>query len=324
MSSISDGLIIVCGVGRSGTSLLQSMLNANQSICFPPETHFYRKYVAHRRLRNKLEAEGPTRFVERLYGDDYFQRLNISADDLLVPYLTSDRPFSLTALYRDMLNKYCSSHVAVKRSGTAIVGDKDPRLLDYLDILKKDYAEARVIHLVRDPRDVLVSRMRAKWSAGHRWWLHVLLYRAQWENGRRQVQRWHDGTYLEIGYEKLITEPESALRRICEHVRIDYDERMLEFQRSAASLVAKEEMQWKGTTLGPLLTGNTGKWRRELTPFQICFVEAVCAGAMVAHGYQRKESDVCFGSLKRLVIAIGPLLGSAATLLYRLRLLFGR
>jgi len=34
--------IFIVGVGRSGTSLVQSMLNAHSKIAFPPETHFVR------------------------------------------------------------------------------------------------------------------------------------------------------------------------------------------------------------------------------------------------------------------------------------------
>ena len=43
--------VLVCGIGRSGTSLLQSMLNAHHDLCFPPETHFFRRFVAEHRTR---------------------------------------------------------------------------------------------------------------------------------------------------------------------------------------------------------------------------------------------------------------------------------
>ena len=38
--------IFIIGVGRSGTSLLQSMLNSHSKIAFTPETHFIRSYMS--------------------------------------------------------------------------------------------------------------------------------------------------------------------------------------------------------------------------------------------------------------------------------------
>ena len=38
--------IFIVGVGRSGTSLLQAMLNAHSKITFTPETHFIKSYLS--------------------------------------------------------------------------------------------------------------------------------------------------------------------------------------------------------------------------------------------------------------------------------------
>ena len=41
------------------------------------------------------------------------------------------------------------------------VGDKDPRLTEFLPIVKSLYSMAIVVNIIRDPRDVLVSKKQA-------------------------------------------------------------------------------------------------------------------------------------------------------------------
>ena len=45
--------IFIVGVGRSGTSLLQTMLASHSLIAFPPETGFVRRYVGTGRLNTQ-------------------------------------------------------------------------------------------------------------------------------------------------------------------------------------------------------------------------------------------------------------------------------
>lgn len=271
--------VLVCGVGRSGTSLLQSMLNAHPALALPPETHFFRRYVARRGLRKSLEVAGAPTFAERLAGDDDFQRAGISAEELLRPF--EGRRLDLAAAYARLLATWAA------RDGKARVGDKDPRNLDFLPELHGVFPEAFVVHIVRDPRAVVESRTRAAWSKNRPWWAHALLAQDQLRRGRRVGEELFGDRYLELRYEALLADPEGELGRVCRHVDLPYDPAMLDFGGSARRLVGEREMSWKKETLGPLLPGNAEKWRERLDPRQVAFVEAVCTEAFDALGYER-------------------------------------
>lgn len=271
--------VLVCGVGRSGTSLLQSMLNAHPDLALPPETHFFRRYVARKGLRADLEANGASWFAGALARDEDFQRAGVSAEELLAPF--EGRPLDLAAAYARLLALWAV------RDGKARVGDKDPRNLDFLPELRAAFPGAYVVHIVRDPRAVVDSRTRAAWSKNRPWWAHALLAQDQLRRGRRVGEQLFGDAYLEVRYEDLLTDPEGQLTRVCDHVDLPYDPAMLDFGGSARRLVGEREMSWKKETLGPLLPGNAEKWRERLEPRQIAFVEAVCTEAFDVLGYER-------------------------------------
>lgn len=299
--------VFIVGVGRSGTSLLQSMLDAHSKITFLPETHFYRNYVSAKKKRAQLEQAGAENFKNLLASDEDFKRVNISTDKLLENYLSGEEEFNLEEVYRTMLEQYLLEHPE-----THFVGDKDPRNIDYLESLYKSFPDAKVLHIVRDPRDVLSSRMKAAWSQHRPVWQHVLLYETQLKRGRKKGKEFFGQNYYEFKYEDLITYPEVTLQKIAAHIEIEYDENMLQFSKSAERLVDKREMSWKKETLGPLLKTNKDKWKESLKPWQINMAEQVCTTAFRDFDYEYSKGRNQYG----LFAGLKPLFSN----LYQLRL----
>lgn len=271
--------ILVCGVGRSGTSLLQSMLNAHPEIAVPPETHFFRRYVAPRRTRRHIEAESVDALVRRLRDDAEFARCGMPVEEVVAG--ERDGALDLVRVYRRILEHWA------QREAKPRVGDKDPRNLDFLPELAAAFPDAFVVHIVRDPRAVVHSRTKAAWSASRPWWSHAIIAQEQLRRGRRNGSELFGDRYLEVRYERLLADPKGELERVCEHVGVAFDAAMLEFGDSARRLVADDEMSWKKETLGPLLTENDAKWREGLEASQVAFVEAVCVEAFGSLEYER-------------------------------------
>lgn len=283
--------VIVCGVGRSGTTLLQTMLAAHPQLCLPPETAFFRKYVANGRRRRSLEKAGPKALVELLARDEEFARAGIPPAELLSAWLREPRrPLQMDEVYRQLLLEFAYRDRGDR--GPALVGDKDPKNIEFLPELAAAYPQARVLHIVRDPRAVLASRMKAAWSRDRPWWMHPLVQSTQWRCGRRQGPRLFGARWMELRYEDLLADPEGKLREVCAHLGLDFDPAMLNFADAARRLVAPSELDWKRNNLGPLQTGNANKWRSELGPREVAWVETVCAAAMRTHGYTAEAPSV--------------------------------
>jgi len=302
--------VFVVGVGRSGTSLVQSMLAAHPAFGFPPETGFFRRYVARGVLRRLARQGGTMAVAERLASDERLRRLRVPARELVA---RAERPGSLSdaSIYRELLMAYAPAGSGVR------AGDKDPRTVEHLGLLHRVYPEGYVVHVIRDPRDVLASKKAADWSRGRPVLRHVLAGRAQLRLGRRDGRRHFVDRYVEVFYEDLLRAPEVTLRRLCAGVSVRYDPAMLEYRDAAAELVARDEMQWKAETLGPLLTGNVDKWRGVLTAREAHLTEKACVEAMRAGGYTPGRGNAV-GPLDRVAIGLTAGALAVAGCFYRL------
>jgi len=299
-----ERVVFIAGVGRSGTSLLHSMLNAHPSLAFPPETHFFRRYVSATGRRRRLETAASAALCEQLRRDTDFARLAV-APELLLSAPGAGAPDTLAA-FRALLR------AVAERQGKTRVGEKDPRHIDDIAALAAAFPQALLVHVYRDPREVLLSRTKAEWSRGRPWWLHALLAQDQVRRARSLGPRHFGERYVEVRYEELLDAPEAVLRRITSAAGLAYAPEMLDFASSAQSLVDARERSWKGETLGPLLRDNKEKWRRGLTPFQIEFVEAVSATAFDELGYTRSRGP---GALR----VLSPLLRGPARAVFAVR-----
>lgn len=281
-------VIYIVGVGRSGTSMLMTLLNGHSAIAFTPETHFLRYYLGTPEQQKVLEDKGPAHFQTILAEDTYFQRLKIPAEEVLRPYLQGQKDFRLDELYRQLLATY------LHRKNKHIIGDKDPRYLDYLEVIANIYPEAHIIHIHRDPRDVVLSKTKADWSAHRPFWVNAIISQVQMKEGREKAKTIFSDRYYELAYEDLVVNPQGALSKLLAHLELDFEEDMLDLTKSAKELVDESELQWKGNTFKPMLKSNTEKWRDQLPAWKIRTIEIICREWFEQLGYDHSDTKVNF------------------------------
>jgi hypothetical protein len=307
-------LVFVVGVGRSGTSLLQSMLHAHPAICFAPETSFVRRLVATGRLDRVFRDDGAHGVASFLERDALVVRLGIKSAELRARVLALGDKFEAATLYRDLLSAY----VVQRRPDAVYIGDKDPRSVEFLPFMRRRFPEAYVLHIVRDPRDVLASKKKAAWSRGRSALAHLFAHRVQLRMGREWGACLFGERYVELRYEDLIADPTEALTRVCAALGLPYETRMLEFTGASRELVAEDELDWKRETLGPLLSSNRDKWAGALTPWEAALADAVCGEALRAYGYARAQDPRAGARLGARVVAMAAALADPAYRRYRL------
>jgi len=272
--------IFIVGVGRSGTSMLQSMLNAHKDITFPPETHFIRTYLSKKLDLNDVK--------EKLLQDKDLIKLNIPLEPIF------EKSSNLNDFYTQLLISY------MQKQNKNIVGDKDPKNIEFLKLIYSIFPNAIIIHIYRDPRAVIASRLKAKWSKNKPFWQHLLAYKSQLAYGRKVGKRLFD-KYIEIKYENLIRNPESELKNLCSSIGIEYDKNMVEFYKSANEVVQGEELSWKQNVFNPVMLENIDKWKHELTQDQIQMIELMLDSEMSTLKYVPIADISVFYKIKKFM-----------------------
>ncbi|MFB6257933.1 MAG: sulfotransferase [Flavobacteriales bacterium] len=274
--------LFITGIGRSGTTLLQSMFNAHPELAFPPETHFLKRHVVPE-LSGKLDRTSKDAFIARIAQSEELQRTGWDLKAWAERHW-EDAPGRFQKLYRSFLEEWAEQE-AVERPG-----DKDPMLVEYLPHLHHCFPDAYLIHIIRDPRDVALSRIRSGWGKGRSLLGHLCEHRTLFDKVRKDGPRYFGDRYIELYYEELLQAPENSLKKLCERLPVDYEPAMLNYEGAAEQLVQGDEGEWKKNVLGPLLEKNLGKWKKEMPKGKLRVTESALRQTIEDAGYEKSNA----------------------------------
>jgi hypothetical protein len=142
-------IFFVCGAPKSGTTWLQRIFDAHPEVCCSGEGHFISRFSA------------PMSKVVNTYN----RRLSLEAEQVY-----EGRPYYADidqAEFDDMVRAFVLKRLTARADAqTRWIGDKTPNYTHYLPQLHRLFPQGKIIHIVRDPRDVAVSRMAHSQRAG--------------------------------------------------------------------------------------------------------------------------------------------------------------
>ena len=280
----------VVGVGRSGTTLLRLMLDAHPDLAVPPETAFVPKLIdAAREEGATPESLAEVLVTHRRWGD-----FGLEIDELTERWraLPAIKPAGAVRAFFELY---------AEKQGKPRWGDKTPGYTQHIRKISKVLPEARFIHLIRDGRDVTLSRTKTLAlkevpiaKSARRW-------KKRLKRARRQGARVDH--YLELRYEELVRDPEATLRQICEFIDLPWDDAMLHHhERSEERLSeldrdipamggrlprsAESRMALHERTTKPVDTKAIGKWRTQMAPEDVAEFERVAGDLLVELGYE--------------------------------------
>ncbi len=276
-------MFFLFGSPRSGTTLLARMLNAHPRILVPHETDFIVPMAfACDRLADP--ALGRRVVADLIVGGKGFAgSLGEFIDESEVRRLVDAAAFAPGAILDTLY-----AHLAA-RQGKRLAGDKSPNDLNFVRILHKTGvldAPRRMVHLVRDVRDVATSLQRTGWApqAGD-------YFARQWSNANlylHAVMRDAPERYLLVRYEDLVRDPERVIRRICAHLAVGFDPVMLD---PAAHRHARYDTMPQHARIGSgIVDASVGQYRTGLPPALLAACETQAAEALEAFGYGASRS----------------------------------
>ena len=313
-----DTVFFIVGEMRSGTSWLRRTLSAHPEIVCGHEGSFFGRDYS----REEIPVyPGPV--------SSFTRALTVSEElrvwhELPWNRWKGDYQEDLRTLTRLSVDYFLSKEVI--RTGKRIVGDKSPQHTECLDEIYEIYPDARIVHIVRDGRDVAVSAM-------HHWWrlakdqpegvfmltpeeleirdaylrdregflasgrsifteerLGQLAHRWSYRVGKAR----QDGTdlcgerYLEIRYEDLLRDTPETLRRVLELLRARRGDGVIEHCMRATSFERVSKRRRGEEDPGShFRKGIAGDWRGVFTERDREIYEELAGERLVEMGYEK-------------------------------------
>lgn len=272
-----DGcFFIIFGSPRSGTTLLAQCLSAHSKIFVPFETDIFVP-CAFIMSRVSESALGKEMIVDLITNSYYFEQSlgkYLSVKDVRRSVTRSD--YSLPAIFSDL-------YVLLgKEVGKPIVGDKSPNdINDIMTLFPAGMLNSpiKVIHLVRDVRDLMVSLNRQKWVADADAWFPRL-----WADRNLCLQAYmrNAPNYFFLRYEDLVAEPVQWLSAISSFLGVEFEPRMLDtasFPEDYKAFPAHRHLH------DPIETQRVGEWKTQATTGQLQMYEKQACEALLEFGY---------------------------------------
>lgn len=280
--SIYQGPIFVVGYSRSGTKFICNLLEKASGSCVEHlgELHFYGRIS----VSNQDVAEGEAAGIIVKLAEQYAKRRGF-------PYETPNKVAELI----DTERLQQATQVEVLRSFfTAVAEDRKlryvcdgtPRNAYYLPRILKDFSNARIIYMMRDPRDCILSQKQKPAKARARGQAAEARRLAYNYNPAVMARFWRssltsyesvadDPRVMMIRYEEMLNDPESTLELLSNFVDIPALEAFADQVRR----------------------GNSSKFSSGLARREVAAVEAAAGETMIAYGYEKTENSGVYRQL---------------------------
>lgn len=288
----SPQIHFIIGLGRSGTTLLMNILNANEEITALPEIRFFNFFYTgwkNKKTFTKNDIEDIRTYLLS-YGQKAKNSPYIWKENELYENLHADKALTFKAIYSCFY-----SSIALKNSTkqSRIIFDKNPINTIFISEIMQVFPEARFIFMVRDPRANYLSRKQKIINTPE-----IFFNAYRWNRYNQyalNLQKKIPEKFILLRYEDLVTNTEAEIRRMAAVFGFSYDPDMLNFHRSIKASKEIEALVENDTTgllkekfeklSRPVNTTRLESWRTELSEKEIGIIDSICGKTARQLGY---------------------------------------
>lgn len=248
--------IVIGGTPRSGTTLVRRILDRHPALCCGPETSI-------------LLPGG--------------MRIEQVASAYRMPAVELREMMARSPSQGAFVDAFATRYRRERDRGRW--AEKTPLNVLCFDWVLERFPEARLVHVVRDGRDVVCSMRQ---HPDRRWVDGVEVKELRPQSVDSYMRRWvrdtqagigrrGDPRYLEVRYEDLVAEPERVMRELVE---------ALEEPWVPAILVDRTPSGGKRAHAGSrITTSSVGRWRHDMTADEHRRVQAIGGDLLARLGY---------------------------------------
>ena len=271
--------VFIAGSDRSGTTLMYALLASHPDLCMVRRTNMWRYF--YQRYGDLSSPENLDRCLDEMLRYRRMRHLQPDADRIRREFVEGDPSYG---------RLFCLFHRHnAERAGKSRWGDKSLHTEHFADDIFTEFPDARIIHLVRDPRDRYASVQRRNGGNVSRVGAATGRWLRSARAARRNVEN-HPDRYKIVRYEDLARAPEATMRSVCEFIDVPFLPAM--FGMDAVPEHRENGGNSSFGDLGPdvISVRGIGRFRDVLTPADIAFIELAASGTLAHAGYEREKA----------------------------------
>ncbi|MEQ8541754.1 MAG: sulfotransferase [Coleofasciculus sp. D1-CHI-01] len=275
--------VFIVSSGRAGTTLLRGLLNGSNQIHIPPESDL-------------ITRAYPFYYDKQHFSDEDYKKIvklfiNTSEDngwemteDYLLTCLKDQAPQTFTDINSTIYNAYLK-HVGLDSQQWGI---KRPVLIAGIDRIIRTFPEAKIVHVVRDGRDVFLSYKEIHRKDAVKFGPQGVVTNAlYWIDGLRRIEEINNLDFYELRYEDLLSDPATELKELCVFLKIDYEKFIADENDKSISkntaLKTKDKLFIR--KISEIKPTNTKKYLTKMSQIDRFIYELIAAPYLMKYNY---------------------------------------
>ncbi|MCA9277749.1 MAG: sulfotransferase [Phycisphaeraceae bacterium] len=261
LPALSGGPIFLSGRQHSGNTVLALMLGKARG-CYAQidENDFFERQFE---VDNEHEPAQRLELMMKLLRLEHAEAESIIRSSLSA-MLQSNPSVASIDLYRTAM------HIATIESGNTFWVQKATSYIFHVDTIFSQIPDARMVYLLRNPYDIVASRIRRNPGYDNVWAPTVA-----WNRGIRIARDWSKRApdrFRIMQYEHMVNEGQHSVKALCDAFDIPFTPEMLDVPHVNQSRDGKYTLSGSGTGLSK---SRTNKYIETCTPAQLHAVDSI-------------------------------------------------
>ena len=195
--------IFICGMPRSGTTLVEQIVAAHSSVCGAGEIHYLSKII----------------------NDNFIDEINFNKKKILNELSKSSN--LIFEQYNDLINFH--------NFNTKIITDKAPQNFIWIGFIKLFFPNSKIIHCNRNPKDNCLSIFKNYFTSRTMSWAYDQKKIADYYVLYSKLMNYWNAKFKEdiydANYEKLVSSPVEETKKLLSFCGLEWEDQCLDFYK---------------------------------------------------------------------------------------------